>query len=202
MNLDKGRTLVTRSCILVLGGVRSGKSRWAEHLAGLSPPVTYVATAQVGDEEMARRIAVHRHRRPAAWQTIEAPWGLETTLARTEDEGTVLIDCLTLWITNRLVGLADHAAEDDRAIEQAIDDLARALAAPGCRVVVVSGEVGCGIMPINAVARRFGDLVGLANQRLAEVATEVYWCVAGLPQRIKGPGGSGDDRTGKPCSTK
>ncbi len=147
--------------------------------------MTYVATALAGDEEMVRRIAIHRGRRPASWRTVEEPWDLEVAAASHRGEGTLLIDCLTLWITNRLVGLPNRPAETDSAMEEAVGELVRALAAADGRAVVVSNEVGCGIVPANALARRFGDLVGAANQRLAEAANEVYWCVAGLPQQIK-----------------
>ncbi len=100
----------------------------------------------------------------------------------------MLIDCLTLWLTNRLLGLPNRSAETDAAIESAVGAFLQALATAGGRAVVVSNEVGCGVVPMNALARRFGDLAGSANQRLAEAANDVYWCVAGLPQRIKGMG--------------
>jgi len=171
--------------LLVLGGVRSGKSRWAETLAGSGPPVTYLATAQAGDAEMACRIARHRQRRPADWRTIEEPWAVPAVVA-THAAGTVLVECLGLWLTNLLVGLDARPALTDDAIRQAGVELVQAAQQAAGRIIVVSNETGCGIMPLNALARRFGDLLGEANQELAAAAAEVWWCVAGIPQRIKG----------------
>ncbi len=171
--------------VLVLGGTRSGKSRWAERLAAQVPPVTYLATAQAGDAEMADRIARHRARRPADWQTVEEPWDLARAVTEHGNRGTLLIDCLTLWLTNRLVGVPGHVEETDEAIDRAVSELVDTMARVSGRLVVVSNETGCGIMPVNALARRFGDLAGSANQQMAEAAAEVHWCVAGIPQRIK-----------------
>jgi adenosylcobinamide kinase / adenosylcobinamide-phosphate guanylyltransferase len=188
---------------LVIGGVRSGKSRLAEQLAAATPPVTYVATAHAGDAEMARRIAAHRQRRPAEWKTVEEPWdvvqAMRHALAARKDVGMiskaplgresmppcVLLECLPLWLTNLLGGLPGHAAMAEAAIVSEVEALIRAAeTAPG-RVIVVSNEVGCGVMPVNELARRFGDLLGEANQRLAASATEVYGCLAGIPLRLK-----------------
>lgn len=171
---------------LVLGGVRSGKSRYAEQLAAATPPVIYLATAQPGDAEMARRIRSHQERRPASWQTVEEPWD-PAAVARTQAEGTLLLECCSLWLTNLLVGLPGHNALDDAGIRQAVAGLATALPARAGRTIVVSNETGCGIIPTNPLARRFGDLLGEVNQVLAAAATEVFWCVAGIPVRIKGP---------------
>jgi adenosylcobinamide kinase/adenosylcobinamide-phosphate guanylyltransferase len=179
---------------LVLGGVRSGKSRWAEHLASAHPRVTYLATAQAGDAEMARRIAGHRQRRAReapAWRTVEEAWDVPAAVAaaaRAEETGPppcVLLDCLTLWLTNLLVGLPARPALDDAAVAGRVDALLGAVRAGAGAVIVVSSEVGCGIMPANALARRFGDLLGEANQRLAAEAAEVHACLAGLPLRLK-----------------
>lgn len=170
---------------LVLGGVRSGKSRLAESLAAAAPSVTYLATAQAGDEEMARRIAAHRERRPFTWHTVEEAWDVSGVVARSGNE-CLLLECLPLWLTNLLVGLPERPALDDAAIRTEVGRLIEATrTAPG-QVIVVSSEVGCGIMPVNALARRFGDLLGETNQRLAAEAADVYWCVAGMPLRIKG----------------
>jgi adenosylcobinamide kinase / adenosylcobinamide-phosphate guanylyltransferase len=170
--------------VLVLGGVRSGKSRFAESLAAAGPPVTYLATAMAGDTEMANRIAQHRQRRPASWQTIEEPWDGTSAIAR-HVGGTLLLECVGLWLTNLLVGMPGHAAMDDPGVRALVDALGQATRTASGRVIVVSNETGCGIMPINALARRFGDLLGEANQQLAALADEVYWCVAGIPLRIK-----------------
>lgn len=177
--------------LLILGGVRSGKSRWAERLAAARPPVTYLATAQAGDDEMARRIAQHRQRRPADWQTVEEPWDAAAAVARHRQDGSLLLECLSLWLTNRLVGLPDRAAEGDAEIRAAGTELLAAIHDAVGRVIVVSSEVGCGIMPVNDLARRFADLLGEANQQLADVASEVLVCVAGIPVRIK-PGADGN----------
>jgi adenosyl cobinamide kinase/adenosyl cobinamide phosphate guanylyltransferase len=170
---------------LVLGGVRSGKSRWAEQLAASRPPVTYLATAQAGDEEMARRIAEHKKRRPGEWQTVEEPWDLPGVVRRHRD-GSLLIECLTLWLSNMLVGIAGQTALDDNRVRTVAGDLLTAIGEASGRIIVVSSEVGSGIVPANTLARRFADLLGETNQRLAALATEVYLCVAGIPVPIKG----------------
>jgi len=173
---------------VVLGGVRSGKSRLAEALARPWPPLTYLATAQAGDAEMARRIAEHQERRrrtDAAWRTIEEPWSVAEVIAA-HASGCLLLECLSLWLTNLLVGVPGHPECDDAAVRAEVTAVREAIrTAPG-RIVVVSNETGCGIMPANALARRFGDLLGEANQQLAADAAEVHWCVAGIPVRIKG----------------
>jgi len=170
---------------LVVGGVRSGKSRFAEQLVATGPPVTYLATAQAGDAEMTRRITEHRQRRPAQWHTVEEPWELATVIAASAG-GSLLVECLSLWITNLLLGLPGHEALADVGVRLAFEELGAAIGGATGEVVVVSNEVGCGLLPPNALARRFGDLLGEANQRLAAQAETVYWCVAGIPTRIKG----------------
>jgi adenosylcobinamide kinase/adenosylcobinamide-phosphate guanylyltransferase len=162
---------------LVLGGARSGKSRYAESLTTSLPPAwIYLATAEPRDAEMAERIAAHRSRRGAGWRTIEEPHDIAAVLAT--DEGTTLIDCLTLWLSNRMLAGADIDAE--------IVNLEVALAARLRPVVLVSNEVGSGIVPDNALARRFRDLQGRLNQRLAARADRVVLLVAGLPLIVKG----------------
>jgi adenosyl cobinamide kinase/adenosyl cobinamide phosphate guanylyltransferase len=162
---------------LVLGGARSGKSRYAESvIAALPPPWIYVATAQAGDVEMAERIGVHRARRGPQWQTIEAPRDLVGTL-RGANAAPILIDCLTLWLSNLLLAEADVDAEIDR--------LERVLLELGA-VVLVANEVGSGIVPDNALARRFRDMQGILNQRIAACADRVVLVVAGLPLVVKG----------------
>ena len=167
---------------LVLGGARSGKSRYAESLIDALPPAwqppwTYLATAQAGDEEMAERIRAHRARRGADWRVIETPRGLAAAL---QNCGTtpVLIDCLTLWLSNLM--LADIDVEAETA------HLERALAAAAAPVVLVANEVGYGIVPDHPLGRRFRDLQGLLNQRIAMRADRVVLVVAGLPLALKG----------------
>jgi adenosylcobinamide kinase / adenosylcobinamide-phosphate guanylyltransferase len=164
---------------LVLGGARSGKSRYAESLiAALPPPWLYIATAQGCDAEMAERIADHRTRRGNAWQTIEAPHDLASALSTAPGTAPLLVDCVTLWLSNRMLAGADVESEI-RGLEAALD----------CRagpVVLVSNEVGSGIVPDNALARRFRDLQGQLNQRLAAGANRVVLLVAGVPLIVKG----------------
>jgi adenosylcobinamide kinase/adenosylcobinamide-phosphate guanylyltransferase len=178
---------------LVLGGVRSGKSRFAEGLALGRPRVIYLATGQAGDPEMAGRIEVHRRRRARqapAWRTVEEPWDVPAALveaARSDDgpEPCVLLECLGLWLTNLLLGLPGRPALDDAAVADRVDALLEAVRSGAGRAIVVSSEVGCGLVPANALARRFGDLLGEANQRLAAAADEAFACVAGIPVRLK-----------------
>ena len=162
----------------MLGGARSGKSRYAESLVtALPPPWLYVATAEAGDSEMVARVAAHQARRGPSWTTIETPRNLAETLGTHADTPT-LVDCLTLWLSN--VMLAD--ADVDAKIEQLDEALARA-AAP---IVLVANEVGFGIVPDSALGRRFRDLQGLLNQRIATRADRVVLVVAGLPLTLKG----------------
>lgn len=163
---------------LVLGGARSGKSRYAESLfAGLPPPWIYVATAEAGDAEMAERIAAHRARRGKEWRTIDAPHDLAAALADAESNAPVLVDCLTLWLSNRMLARADVEAETAH-LETALENR-------NAPVVLVSNEVGLGIVPDNALARRFRDLQGRLNQRMAARAGRVVLMVAGLPLVVK-----------------
>jgi len=163
---------------LILGGARSGKSRYAESLITAAPPPwIYVATAHAGDAEMAERIARHRARRGDGWQTHEAPHDLAVAIASEPNDAPLLIDCLTLWLTNRMLADAD--------IEQETDALAAALAQRASPIVLVSNEVGAGIVPENALARRFRDAQGRLNQRLAARANTVVLMVAGLPITVK-----------------
>jgi adenosylcobinamide kinase/adenosylcobinamide-phosphate guanylyltransferase len=162
----------------VIGGARSGKSRYAETLiTALPPPWIYAATGQALDAEMAARIEAHRARRGAGWTTIEAPRDLAAALAA-HAEAPTLVDCLTLWLSNLMMA--------DAQIEQEIDRLAQALAKAAAPVVLVANEVGSGIVPDNALARRFRDLQGGLNQRIAAQADQVVLVVAGLPLYVKG----------------
>jgi len=168
---------------LVLGGARSGKSLYAESLiAALPPPYVYVATAEIRDREMADRIAAHRSRRGDQWITIECPLELLQTLRRQcPTAHPVLVDCLTLWISNLLLncGQAEALRHVDRLCE-----LIPSLRFP---LVLVSNEVGTGIVPENATARVFRDLAGRTNQRVAAACRTVSYLVAGIPLAIKGP---------------
>lgn len=169
---------------LVLGGARSGKSTHAERLAtgslhGAAPqPAVYVATAQAGDVEMATRIVAHRARRGAYWTTIEEPLKLDEALAAAAAQGRpVLVDCLTLWLSNVMLGGGD--------VDEAADDLLRALADVAVPVVLVSNEVGLGIVPDTPLGRSFRDAQGRLNMRVAERADRVVLLAAGLPLILK-----------------
>jgi len=163
---------------LVTGGARSGKSALAESLAARHGGARiYIATAQAWDDEMTQRIGLHRDRRGPAWQTVEEPQDLAGALARTDGQGVRLIDCLTLWLSNLM------AAGDDLAAR--IRGLCAALDAQQGPVVLVTNELGLGIVPENALARRFRDEHGWMNQAVARVADEVWMAVSGLPLCLK-----------------
>ena len=164
---------------LVLGGARSGKSRYAESLVTARPPPwLYLATAEAKDAEMAERIARHRGQRTAGWSTVEAPHDLAGAVLDAPPGAAILIDCLTLWLSNRMLAEADTEAETSR--------LEAALGRRNEPIVLVANEVGCGIVPEHALARRFRDLQGRLNQRLAARADCVVLMVAGLPVFVKG----------------
>lgn len=168
----------TQGIELIIGGARSGKSALAEHRAidsGLD--VVYIATAAAGDGEMAQRIEHHRARRPAHWRTVEEALALATTLrAEAAPQRLLLVDCLTLWLTNLLLG---PGLEPER--QQLLDTLPTL---PG-RVILVSNEVGWGIVPINELARRFADEQGRLNQSVAALCQRVTLVAAGLPLELK-----------------
>lgn len=166
---------------LVLGGARSGKSGHAEGLVQAAGPApwTYVATAQAFDDEMADRIARHRADRPDGWVTVDAPHDLPEAIGRLSGTGAaVLVDCLTLWLSNRLLADADLDLET-QAVVEAVTRFEGTL-------VLVSNEVGFSIVPDNALARRFRDAQGRLNQKVAAVADRVVLVVAGYPLSVKG----------------
>lgn len=167
------------SSLLVIGGARSGKSRYAQARAeATGRPPLFIATAQAFDAEMRDRITRHQADRGPQWETVEAPRDLPRAIAAHDAPGRVLlVDCLTLWVSNLLL------AGDD--IPAATDALIAALAAVKGQVMLVSNEVGWGIVPDNALARRFRDEAGFVNQRVAAAADEVHLIVAGLPLRLK-----------------
>jgi len=173
---------------LVLGGSRSGKSRYAERLAASAASVTYVATAtgDPGDHEWVARIEGHRRRRPAAWETVETR-DLAKLFAR--DDGVLLVDSITTW----LAGVMDEYGcwaeppepDSDRRLTEALDSLVRAWTATRSSIIAVSDEVGGGVVPPTRAGRRFRDLLGELNQRLAAAADEVWLVTAGIPQRLR-----------------
>ncbi len=167
---------------LILGGARSGKSRLAEQRATDSGmEVLYVATCRPQDAEMAERIAHHRERRPGAWGLVEEPLALAATLtARAAPERCLLVDCLTLWLTNLLM------TEDPARLTAERDALLSALPQLPGRVVLVSNETGLGVVPLGELTRRYVDEAGRLHQALAQLSERVTFCVAGLPMMLKG----------------
>ena len=174
----------SNAVVLIVGGVRSGKSRYAQHLAEQSTRVTFVATAERReDEEMHRRIERHRAERPAHWATVEEPIALGRVIQASENKcDAILIDCLTLFGSN----LMEACGSDEASIEASVGELCAALKATTRTVILVSNEVGSGIVPAYVLGRRFRDIVGEINQRVAAVADTVLLMVAGLPFPLKG----------------
>ncbi|NEX17014.1 MAG: bifunctional adenosylcobinamide kinase/adenosylcobinamide-phosphate guanylyltransferase [Halochromatium sp.] len=173
----------SRHCSLILGGVRSGKSRLAEQLArACGQPVTYVATATASDGEMRERIAQHQARRPSDWALIEEPLALPEVLASVCREGhVVLVECLTLWLANLLW------ADDPGRLDAELAALDALLPGFTGTLIFVGNEVNMGVIPVNDLARRYGDLAGSLHQRIAAQAEQVVLTVAGLPLVLKGP---------------
>lgn len=165
--------------VLVLGGARSGKSRFAENLGDALPGShVYIATAQAFDDEMTSRIARHRADRAGHWHTAECPLDLEDAIRGHDGKDAVLlVDCLTLWLSNLMLGDHDVAMARDR-LASLVPEIQGVL-------LLVSNEVGQGIVPDNALARRFRDEAGWLNQTLAGAAHEVWFVTAGIPQRLK-----------------
>jgi adenosylcobinamide kinase/adenosylcobinamide-phosphate guanylyltransferase len=171
------------SVTLVLGGARSGKSRYAQQLAEQSRHVVFVATAKASDDEMAAKIERHRVERPQEWRTIEEPLDLPKVLAENAvGSDVIVVDCLTIFAAN----LLEVEGEDSEAIERRVEALCEALRTAQCNVVLVSNEVGSGVVPEYAVGCRYRDLLGEINQKVARVADDVVLMVAGLPLALKG----------------
>lgn len=166
----------------VLGGARSGKSRYALEQAGqIGGSVAFLATARALDSDIAARIARHRAERPAGWTTLEEPRDIVAAARRAAVSHDVLvIDCVTVWVANLM-----ERGDDDTAVLAAADDLAKLMRERLASLVVVSNEVGEGVHPPAALARRFGDLLGFVNQRLAAAADRVTLMVAGIPVAVK-----------------
>jgi adenosylcobinamide kinase/adenosylcobinamide-phosphate guanylyltransferase len=171
------------SSLLILGGARSGKSRFAVEGLGLRARVVFVATAEARDEEMAKRIARHRAERPSHWSTVEAPLDLVRTLGGLE--GTtdgIVVDCLTLWVSNRLL----RGDGDDAILEEA-SALSELIGRRRSSLTLVSNEVGQGVHPETTCGLRFRDLLGSVNQRVAAACDTVVLMVAGIPVTVKAP---------------
>ncbi len=167
---------------LILGGVRSGKSRLAEKLAlSLDKSVIYVATATVGDDEMADRIQSHKESRPSDWGLVEETLSLGAVIDASPNENTcLLIDCLTLWMTNLL------CKDDPQRLEDEIASFLRALANTQADIIMVSNETGLGVVPMGELSRQFCDRTGVLHQSVAEQCDRVVMTIAGLPQVLKG----------------
>ena len=178
---------MTKQVILITDGARSGKSKYAEERAKqLGERRVYVATAEAKDREMVQRIGAHQKRRGNSWTTVEEPTELaDALLARRGRTDCVLVDCLTLWLSNLLL------RRDGKYAEEKVAELARTLPRLDFHIVLVTNEVGWGIVPDNPLARQFRDLAGWANQRIAAIASEVVLTVAGIPMIVK---------RGTPCS--
>ena len=170
--------------IFVLGGCRSGKSSFALETAQKfsGDKKVFIATCIPRDDEMKLRVTKHQQERSRRWQTVEAPIHLpEAIVAAGGEAGILLVDCLTLWISNLL--MENH--DSDQVLNQ-VQSLTRAVASSACPVILVSNEVGTGIVPENKLARLYRDLVGSTNQAVAECVDQVVWTVAGIPVTIKG----------------
>ncbi len=167
--------------ILVTGGARSGKSRFAENLAGQKQRVAYLATAEVLDGEMKERIQRHRQGRNPSWHTIEEPLEVLGSLKSSEmGHDVILIDCITLWISNLLA-----ANLDDEQITRRVSALAEYLSKPSASVICVTNEVGSGVVPSYPLGRRFRDMAGQTNQCLAQACSHVVWLLSGIPVQVK-----------------
>ncbi len=170
----------------ILGGARSGKSHYAETLARKAEhesgfEVVYIATARAGDEEMARRIRHHQKNRPGNWKTIEEPLTLSDTLKRqASPQRVLLVDCLTLWLMNLLM------LEDENRLHREIEDLLASVNHLPGQIILVSNEVGLGIIPMGELTRRYVDEAGWLHQQLAKKMDQVILMVAGLPHHLKG----------------
>jgi adenosylcobinamide kinase/adenosylcobinamide-phosphate guanylyltransferase len=169
--------------VLFTGGARSGKSMRAEQYAArLSERVTYIATAEAGDEEMRARIDQHRRRRRASWATLEAPAAVAATLAELEMRAVALLDCLSLLVSNLLLA---HEADPAPAVEAEIAAILAAARERDLTLIVVTNEVGMGIVPAYPLGRAYRDLLGRANQQVAAAAAEVYLLVCGIPVEVR-----------------
>lgn len=179
--------------VLVLGGSRSGKSEFAESIAGqMGGCVTYIATTAVRDEEMAERVKLHRMRRPQDWKTVEEEKDVLRVVSNGKEGDVFLLDCVTVWITNlildnQLTGHDSKTAEKEHYIMDQVIRLAAAVER-GIHLILVSNEVGLGLVPEYQLGRVFRDLAGRVNQALAAKADQVYFTVAGLPLEIKSNG--------------
>lgn len=177
--------------VLITGGARSGKSKFAEnYVARTGKDIAYIATSQIFDDEMAYRVKLHRQRRPANWQTFEAPFNAHEAIKEAFNEhDTILFDCLTLYLSNYLCQeeaqslSLDDLSDNVSMLMKELISAVRSVTNKTC--VFVTNEVGAGIVPENELARKYRDLAGLCNQQIAKTADEVYLVVSGIPLQIK-----------------
>ena len=173
-----------KETIFVIGGCRSGKSTYALQTAEQMPAgrKIFIATCVPQDDEMKQRVAKHQTTRSRSWTTVEEPLKLPEAILQNNHRGDViLVDCLTLWVSNLLMETGD-----EKKIEETISQLTNALEKAKCPIVLVSNEVGTGIVPENRIARQFRDITGWLNQAVARCANKVVWMVAGIPVTVKG----------------
>lgn len=184
---------LAKKCIFILGGVRSGKSRFAQELAGkLSHKVLFVATGEPRDEEMQARIDEHKKARPRNWRTLELPANVGQQLeSEIGDAQVVIIDCLTLLVANRLGDDPDYLKAEKR-VRAEVDGLIAVIDRLNASFIIVSNEVGMGLVPANKLGRFYRDVLGKAHQLIAQRASEVYFMIAGIPMKIKAPESSSD----------
>lgn len=175
--------------LFILGGARSGKSRFAQQVAEqiAGADVTFIATAAAGDEEMLQRIAAHQRQRPRAWRTCEQPRDLSVALRENRSCRCIVIDCLTLLVSNVMLAAGTEAGDPgvQKAVENEIDALLQSCRGVAGTVIIVSSEVGGGVVPETRLGREFRDLLGRANQAVAAAATKVYYMIAGLAVEVK-----------------
>ena len=177
-------TETLKEITFVIGGCRSGKSTYAMQTAEkvTAEQKIFIATCVPQDDEMKRRVARHQKERSQNWVTVEAPQDLPEAILQNSRRGDViLVDCLTLWVSNLLIETGDEKKTED-TISQLIEVLEKAI----CPIVLVSNEVGTGIVPENQLARQFRDITGWVNQAVAKCANKVVWMVAGIPVTVKG----------------
>ncbi len=179
--MEPGETEHLKRAILILGGDRSGKSALAQRMVEeMGPSPVYLATARIEDEEMAERVAIHKLKRGSQWETIEEPLQLSDVIKSIpETKSAILLDCLTLWLANLLF------TSDEQSLLASVQELINSFSHLKTHLIMVSNEVGMGIVPENAVARKFRDLSGTVNQMVAAAAHEVFMAIAGLPLRLK-----------------
>jgi adenosylcobinamide kinase/adenosylcobinamide-phosphate guanylyltransferase len=178
---------VGKKSILILGGVRSGKSNFAQKLAKeLGEKVLFVATGEAGDEEMQFRIEEHKKHRPKIWRTLETPTKVGENLKKQiGDAEVVVIDCITMLVSNLLVSEEDNQTELEKRVTMEIEQIVECTNETDATFIIVSNEVGMGIVPDNRLSRLYRDLLGKANQLLAQSADEVYFMVSGIPVKLK-----------------